>query len=113
MSFIPKTVFSNTKQKNLLAVYVVYQCTLPPTASRDTPEHRQTNVDTDYDLTGPEQEGCVRGCAVFFPLIIVCTDVVKVYTSNPALGYADCVLVNNAHIWQGLLSSRTSCCEFI
>ena len=26
------------------------------------------------------------------------------------LGYADCVLVN-AHIWQGLLSSRTSCCE--
>ena len=39
---------------------------LPPTASKDTPEHRQTNVDTDYDLTGPEQEGCVTGCAVVF-----------------------------------------------
>ena len=92
MSFIPKTVFSNTKQKNLFSCVcsvggtvkrptmyaLIYQCTLPPTASRDTPEHRQTNVDTDYDLTGPEQEGCVRGCAVFFPLIIVCTDVVKV-----------------------------------
>ena len=24
------------------------------------------NVDTDYDLTGPEQEGCVRGCTAFF-----------------------------------------------
>ena len=56
-------------------------------------------MDTDYDLTGPEQEGCVRGCAVFFPPIIVCTDVVKVYsTSNhTVLGYADCVLVN-AHL---------------
>ena len=24
------------------------------------------NVDTDYDLTGPEQEDCVRGCVLFF-----------------------------------------------
>ena len=53
---------------------------------------------THCDLTGAEQEGCVRGCAVFFPLIIVCADVVKVYTSNhTALGCADCVLVN-AHL---------------
>ena len=78
---------------------LIYQCTchyIPPTSSRDTPEHRQTNVDTDYDLTGPKQEGCVRGCAVFFP--VICTDVVKVYTSNhTALGYAECVLVN-AHL---------------
>ena len=45
---------------------LIYLVTRPPTASKDTPEHWQTNVDTDYDLTGPEQEGCVRGCAVFF-----------------------------------------------
>ena len=60
---------------------LIYQCTCHYHShyhSKDTPEHRQTNVDTDYDLTGPEQEGCVRGCTVFFPLIIVCTDVVKV-----------------------------------
>ena len=83
-------------------------------ASKDTPEHRQTNADTDYDLTVPEQEGCVRGCAVFFPLIIVCTDVVECSTSNhTALGYTDCVLVNAHCIWQSLLSSRTSCGEFI
>ena len=31
-------------------------------------------MDTDYDLTGPEQEGCVRRCAVLFPLIIVCSN---------------------------------------
>ena len=60
-------------------------------------------MDTDYDLTGPEQEGCVRGCAVFFPLIISlhrCGQSL-VQATTLALGYADCVLVN-AHIWQGL-----------
>ena len=39
-----------------------------------------------------------EGVQCFFPVIIVCTDVVKVYTSNhTALGYAECVLVN-AHL---------------
>ena len=37
-----------------------------PRPAKILQKHRKTNGDTDYDLTGPEQEGCVRGCAVFF-----------------------------------------------
>ena len=46
-----------------------------------------------------------------FPSDQVCTDVVKVQETALLL-VADCVLVN-AHMWQSLLSSRTSCGEFI
>ena len=81
-----KLFFSSTKQKSFscecsvggtvqfdLSVHLV---TTTHTASSDTPEHRQTNVDTDCDLTGSRTGGlCQR---LFFPLIIVCRDVVEV-----------------------------------
>ena len=47
---------------------LIYQCTLslPPTASKDTSEHRQTNVDTDYDIYRTRTGGlCQKVCSAF------------------------------------------------
>ena len=51
-------------------------------------------MDTDYDLTGPEQEGCVRGCVVFSSdhSFHRCG-----HSATTLLCNSDCVLVN-AHL---------------
>ena len=47
-----------------------------------------------YDLTGAEQESCVRGCVFFTPS----SDFISLcrcgQSNHTALGYAECVLVN-------------------